>query len=109
MGALTETIKLQIDLEIAPEGAQLAHEILVTRDTYAVRVNHNCLDALLFRQFEDLDQLWMNSRFATAELHHVRVALILDDGIQHTLHLVEGREAPNVGIGEAGWAAQVAG
>jgi len=50
----------------------------------------------------------MNGRLSAAELDHLRLALQLQQAVQHPLHLFQGKSKPDAGVGEANRASQIA-
>ena len=100
---------MQIDFKVALEGAQAAYKIFVTSDAHAIRIYHQRFDALLFRHCQDIQNLRVNGWLTSAELHDIGVPLVLDNGVEHSLHFVDGGESTNVRVGETRWAPQVAG
>ena len=87
----------------------MAHKILVTSDTHSVGINHQRFDTLGLRHRHYFKKVRVYRWLTSTQLHNIGVALVLDNGIKHTLHFIDGGKAPYIRVSETSWAAQVAG
>ena len=104
---LPETVKLEVDDGI--ELGQAVQEPVVPGNTNAVRVDHHLPDAPVLRRLHHIQQLGMNGRFTSAELHHLRVPFRLHKPVEHPLDLSQSKAIAYSGVGETNRAIQVAG
>ena len=99
-----------VELEVygGADVGQTGQETVVLGDAYAVGVEHDHGDALVEGQPQHGQDFRVNRRLAAAELHHLRLALQLDETVQHPLHLGHRKAEPRLGVGETDRAVEVA-
>src|SRR5262249_60404995 len=84
-----ERVELEIDLEPGRVRGETLREAVLARDPDAVRVDHEVLDRTALRGIEHLEEPRMDRGLAARDLDDVRLALVLDDRVEHALDLVE--------------------
>jgi hypothetical protein len=96
---LLERIELQVDLEPRLVRGELLGEARLIRDPHAVGVHHQVADRAALRRVEDREEIRVRGGLAAGDLHHVGLALVGDDRIEHAL---DRRERPVLGPVRAG-------
>ncbi len=82
---LIEPVELEVDG--GTQLGQCGEEVVVVGDAQPVRVDHDVGNAALLRRCDHLEDLRMYRRLTTAELDDLRVALQLDQPVEHRFDL----------------------
>ena len=106
VGRVGQAVELEVDQR--SQGGELREPFRVVGDPHAVGVDHHVADVARLRRLDHLEQVRVDRRLAARELDDLRVALELDEAVEHPLDLGQGQVEAGAGVGEADRAIEVA-
>jgi hypothetical protein len=88
-GIALKGVELQVQLESGAVFRQAFGKAFLRRDAYAVRIHHQVPDGTRACGVENREEVRMDSRLTSRDLHHVRLAFVAHHGVEHPLYLRE--------------------